>query len=196
MTLSNKQHAYMGWTDSPLCFPDRQKPFPAAQDLVFSSDLQRCKKTAELMFPASTPILCSEFREMNFGEWEGKTYKDLAGIDHYQKWLDDPFCLRPPAGETYQEFAGRVEQGWKAAAEIILNTGSNTAAVVTHGGVIRHLLSVLAPFKKEFWEWKIDYSCGYTLGWSREALRRGELCTLLQEALLTENPNGSGSTTG
>jgi alpha-ribazole phosphatase len=74
---------------------------------------------------------------------------------------------------------------------IILNKNVKRTAIVTHGGVIRSLLTKLGQEEREFWDWKISHGTGFQLVWkNKEAFRRGERCTLLREALLTENPLG------
>ena len=65
-------------------------------------------------------------------------------------------------------------------------------AIVTHGGVIRYLLSTYGSIeKRDFWEWKVSHGNGFELVWaSKDAFRRGDRCTLLREVPLTENPTG------
>ena len=41
-----------------------------------------------------------------------------------------------------------------------------------------------------FWEWHIPHGKGYELIWTRDGLRRGKQCILLQEVPLTASPNG------
>ena len=55
-------------------------------DMVITSDLKRCLQTANLLFPEHKLIPMQEFREMNFGPWEGKTYADLAGDPQFENW--------------------------------------------------------------------------------------------------------------
>ena len=64
-------------------------------------------------------------------------------------------------------------------------------AIVTHGGVMRYLLSKLSPEKRDFWEWKVPHGQGFEFVWSsNEAFRRGDRCNLLRVVPLTENPAG------
>ncbi|MED3552454.1 histidine phosphatase family protein [Cytobacillus praedii] len=192
LTEANKRHAYLGWTDSPLCPIEKAKLVcPSEQyELMFSSDLDRCLKTADILFPTCQPIQLSELREMHFGEWEGKTYADLKGDSFYQKWLDAPFTVKPPKGESFAEFSRRVESGWEKVVERIMEENTHRAAVMTHGGVIRYFLTKHAPYVKDFWEWHIPHGKGYELIWKRDGLRRGKQCILLQEVPLTASPNG------
>lgn len=192
LTEANKRHAYLGWTDSPLCPIEKKKLVCLTEqyELMYSSDLGRCLQTAGILFPTSDPVQLSELREMHFGEWEGKTYADLKGDSFYQKWIDAPFTVKPPKGESFAEFSQRVESGWEKVVERIMEDNIHRAAVVTHGGVIRYLLTKYAPYVKGFWEWNIPHGKRYELIWKRDGLRRGKRCILLQEVPLTASPNG------
>lgn len=184
VTEANKRHAYLGWTDSPLCSMDGAVNLN--YDQYFSSDLPRCTETMRILFPNENPILVKELREMNFGKWEGKTYEELKGDQQYVNWLENPFDLSPPGGESYAEFSSRVQVGWNR----VIADGCQRVAVMTHGGVIRYLLSQYAPIQKEFWDWHIGHGNGYELEFDGTALRRGERCTLLREVPLTEKRHG------
>ncbi|OIK14156.1 histidine phosphatase family protein [Bacillus sp. MUM 116] len=190
LTEANKRKAYLGWKDSTLS-PEAMKILPMrAYDACFSSDLQRCVKTAKLLFPNSNPQRFEEFREINFGKWDGKTYEDLKEDSLYRQWLSDPLRYCPPDGESFRQFQERLQVGWGKIVAEIFRQNLKSSSVITHGGVIRYLLSRYAPIKKEFWEWHSSHTQGYELIFSREALRRGERCTLLQAVPLTEKENG------
>ena len=89
----------MGWTDAPICEEARIDLMNISFDsspykTVVTSDLKRCLQTSNILFPAHEPIPMREFREMNFGPWEGKTYADLAGDPQYEKWIGDYMGLK------------------------------------------------------------------------------------------------------
>ncbi|WP_053363102.1 histidine phosphatase family protein [Bacillus sp. FJAT-27251] len=198
LTEGNKRHAYLGWTDSPLCPVAKRKlgKSDARYSMLFSSNLGRCLETSSLLFPQLHPQLMSELREMHFGEWEGKVFEELKEDPHYQKWLSEPFSAKVPGGESFSDFALRVETGWNEITREMGEKEIARAAVMTHGGVIRYLLSKFSPEKKDYWDWKIDHGAGYELVWEEDKWRRGERCTLLQAAPIMEKQNGSGSITG
>jgi alpha-ribazole phosphatase len=191
MTLENKRKAYLGWTDSTLVPRQVLTKIPGGFDWIFTSDLGRCRETAKILFPNNEPEILPELREMNFGDWEGKTYEQLKDDIMYQNWLDEPFKVSPPNGESYSAFTLRVVKGWNEITKRILENRIPTAALVTHGGVIRYLLTRYATEERKFWDWNIPYGQGYQLTWSREGLRRGERCISLQEVPSMENQDGS-----
>ncbi|WP_071459751.1 histidine phosphatase family protein [Bacillus massilinigeriensis] len=189
MTEANKRQAYLGWTDSQLI--DTEWSLCGKEyDLIFTSDLGRCMKTAEKLFPEQRKIKCRGYRELSFGDWECKTYEELKSFQEYRSWVANPYSNQPPGGESFQDFTSRIENAWRDSIERILEEEKSSAAIVTHGGVIRYLLSKYASESKDFWDWLIPYGKGYELVWNRSALRRGERCILLQEAVSTAKDNG------
>lgn len=181
LTEANKRKAYLGWTDSPLSVEANRSYTDRRYELYFSSDLQRCILTANQLFPNNKFFLLDHLREMNFGSWEGKTYEDLKSDELYQQWLTDPFHYLPPNGETFHEFTKRVQLGWEKVLNEMREQNFHSSAVVTHGGVIRYLLMQYAPMKKEFWDWQVSHDQGIELIFEKDALWRGDRCTLLQE---------------
>ncbi|MEH7073201.1 histidine phosphatase family protein [Neobacillus drentensis] len=190
ITEENKRKAYLGWNDSPLCAETASLKILKRYQRYYSSDLQRCINTVERLFPSTCPRLLKELREMNFGRWEEKTYEDLKDNRLYRNWLTDPQSYCPPDGEFFHEFTTRVDSGWGKITEEILASTLESCAVVTHGGVIRYLLSRFAPHEKEFWAWPAGHNQGYELIFERESLRRGERCISLLEVPLTANAHG------
>ncbi|MGY0691993.1 histidine phosphatase family protein [Virgibacillus sp. FSP13] len=192
MTAENQQGVYIGWTNSPLSNKgcnDLNTNLPK-QDLVFSSDLTRCLETAAILFPNQPVQALNEMREMNFGAWEGKTYDQLKHLPTYRHWLDNPFTARPAGGETFTEFGDRILAGFSIVKRRILDSSARDSSVVTHGGVIRYLLSVFSGQNGSFFDWKIPYGGGYRLCWSKDSFRREEACTWLQAVPTMENPHG------
>ena len=192
LTEANERKAYLGWTDSPLSehgIKGVHKLRDSCPDFthIHSSDLERCRETARLLFPEKKILFHPEFREMNFGRWEGKTYDELKEDSYYQKWLNDPMSASIPDGESYPDFSARIQAGWRKWLE----SEENAEVLITHGGVIRELLVRHAPVEKPFWDWKIPHATGYRLVWeNRNSLRRGERCTLLQAVPTMEKPIG------
>jgi alpha-ribazole phosphatase len=200
MTKENEKRAYIGWNDAPLSEKGKERIRKltgdyVTQDVLFSSPMLRCLQTAEILFPHQKMDVVHDLKEMNFGLFDGKTYEQLKSQKAYTNWLSDPFFERPPHGESFQEFAERVENGWKEVANTIIETNASSAVILTHGGVIRQLLSTWSKERKSFFEWKIPFGEGYQLIWTKEAFRREEKCMLLQAVPTTEKLSGSNRLT-
>ena len=146
----NKVRKYQGHMDIELNDWGRQQAGEAAKELAnldidyfASSDLKRARETAEIIasFHNNNIKEFKELREMNFGEWEGKGFKEIKNDypEDFQKWIEDPIKYSPPAGETLKEFQGRVLEGFNT----ILENGFDRNAIVTHGGVIMVFLATI-----------------------------------------------------
>lgn len=172
MTKENERSAYIGWTDSPLSVKGKRdikrlKPLIDDVDIVFSSPLRRCVQTAALLFPEHEMIKVHSFKEIHFGAFEGKTYEQLKEDSNYQRWMAQPFTVRPPKGETFVEFSNRIQKGWQFVRQKMITLQLTSIAIVTHGGVIRYLLSLFASNRQSFFTWSIPFAGGYRLIWTR-----------------------------
>lgn len=77
------------------------------------------------------------FIEQDFGDWHGKTYKQVYGGLSAAE-LVAPALLRPPGGETFAEVMPRVGEAIVRLSEA--HTGRDVIAV-THAGTIRAALA-------------------------------------------------------
>lgn len=196
MTADNERAAYIGWSNPALSKTGRIEVEEIKEKLttdiqhVFSSDLKRCLETAEILYPNHQLKEMQGLREINFGDWEGKTYEQLKHLASYRFWLDQMYEGGPDGGETFATFTSRVQQAFEEIKKQMLAASLHNVAIVAHGGVLRYLLSVLVDSDKAYFDWKVPYGSGYKLCWKKEAFRRGELCTWLQEVPLTERQHG------
>lgn len=136
-TAGNLKKQYIGWSDESIV-PTDAKPLTHAQVVVHTSDLVRTVETARSYFPNAKLVAHEALRELHFGKWEQKTYAELCEDETYRAWLDDPFAVIPPGGESFERFRTRVT----AAIEEILQQAEQPLVLVVHGGVIRLLKSI------------------------------------------------------
>lgn len=140
-TIWNRQKRYMGHSDVPLnetgvrqaealAVRLASEPFEA----IYSSDLQRARRTAEIIARDSGVAvrLDPRLRELSFGQWEGTTEDDLrsAHPQEYLAWQTDPSFV-PPGGESMDQLG---ERAYAALREIARNHLMGTVTVVAHGG--------------------------------------------------------------
>jgi len=90
----------------------------------------------------------SKLQEMDFGDWDGKSYQALWEIDNQPHkssigdFWQNPWQHQPPSGETMENFVSRVDNWWQDfCVESKLQTSLQDTLVVTHAGVIKHLLA-------------------------------------------------------
>lgn len=139
-------------------------------DKVFCSDLKRSKQTARIIFGDSKCKIIENlnFREINFGRWEGLTYKQILKEYPviYKRWLKAPFSRDIPGGEKMDNFISRIKNELK---KIIKNNPGRTVALVTHLGPIRVILNTILKSKKsDFWRLKINPKAIYMIEYSSQ----------------------------
>ncbi len=109
----NRKKQYIGSTDEPLdeeVIPRELKDYPQIDALTVSPML-RCRQTAEriwLSMPFETEPL---MRELDFGEYERKTYEELKNEPVYQAWLDSGGAGAFPGGEDRGRFSEALRTG-------------------------------------------------------------------------------------
>jgi alpha-ribazole phosphatase len=203
LTSENAARRYIGHADAPLAEQEKTRLLQVSLqlfepvDLLVSSDLLRCRQTRELLFRNGDgpKYEMEQWREINFGDWEGKTFPELKEIKEYQQWLHSPLSVVPSNGESYQAFCQRVEEALEQTIVLAKQTNAKHVAVVTHGGPIRYVLERYAPIERPFWEWAVPFGGGYTLQSTLERWKEKKRCISLLEVLFKENENGCANIT-
>jgi probable phosphoglycerate mutase len=107
-----------------------------APDVVISSPALRAVQTAELL-QLGPPQVDGNFREIDFGDWEGRTQEEVAATDpeHFAAFISGDI-EGFPGGELVDEVAQRTVNAIHAH-------NASRALVVTHATVIRILVVAL-----------------------------------------------------
>lgn len=169
LSEGNLKGQYIGSTDSPLSEQGAREirrlkkngRYPAAQR-YYSSPLSRCTETLAILHPKAKPILIDDFRESSFGEWEGKTAKELECDPNFRKWMRGE-AAEIPGGENGGHFMARVCAAFENLVEDLMKSGETSAFIVTHGGVIMTILSAYGLPRAKFYDWMTDNGCGYSM---------------------------------
>ena len=120
-------------------------------DAIYSSDLERAVKTAEILAAKfHLPVIKERgLRETSFGEWEGRFLSDLAKENPkgFEKFFTRPDKVQPPNGETFLQSQARI---MNALGEIIADNDGKSVIVVSHGAAIRLILcaALVIPIRK------------------------------------------------
>ena len=79
LTEYNAQKRYQGQRDIPLSEKGRNQLCRADINprVVYISTLQRTKQTAEILFPGARLVPVDGLKEMCFGSFEGRNYKEM-----------------------------------------------------------------------------------------------------------------------
>lgn len=148
MTEANESGIYIGSTDMPLsqkgagelAYKMDEFDYPSVQR-VYSSPLCRCTETAEILFPETEIIKADGLRELNLGEFEGKTVAELVNRADYKAWLKGGKDTKAPKGESLEEMTARVFSALHNIITDMMQEGITRSAIVTHAGIITNMLT-------------------------------------------------------
>lgn len=155
-------------------------------DAIYTSDLTRTLQTAQpLAERVGLPLRkCKDLREIHVGAWQGMKREDVRRLypENFAQYSSDPAGFRFVEGEDYAEL---LERGLRALVRISQENDGKTVAVITHGGMIRVLLSQWTGLGlKRLFEVPPAPNCSVT----RVIFDKGtfHLCEALLEAHLSE----------
>ena len=141
----NAEERVCGSTDVPLSDVGRNQARelarrlrPVLVDALYSSPLGRALETARLIGEAVglTPVVDHRLAELNYGEWEGRTFDEIksAAPAIYDAWDADPANLSPPGGESGVHLVERVTP---FLADVAQRHPRGNVVVVCHKTVCR-----------------------------------------------------------
>ena len=188
-TKSNEEQRYLGKTEEALSEKGKKEVleyktaqgYPAV-DCLFSSPMERCLQTAKLIYPELEPVCIPEWKEIDFGAFEGKNYQELKEDKRYQEWIDKNGALPFPQGESRESFIRRCEKGYQRMLkeiaemkkysmdmgnnEIEGRRGKKTIGMIVHGGTIMALLSQYGD--EDYFDYQTANGRGYICTWTKE----------------------------
>lgn len=103
-------------------------------DIIWSSPLSRCKKLANFLFPNTGINVHKNLTELNFGDWENKTWDYIFSLPEGKAWMDNFVNIKCPNGESFQDQIKRTEEFYKKE---IKNKEYKKVALIVHSGIIR-----------------------------------------------------------
>ncbi|MDX1576169.1 MAG: histidine phosphatase family protein, partial [Kiloniellales bacterium] len=121
------------------------------------TQLRRTRQTAEAIHArwphGSEPALArpqveAAFAEQHFGDWQGRSHAELAGIRNgawHRFWLA-PADTRPPGGESFTEVVSRVAD---AVVRLSAEHAGRDIVAVAHGGSIRAAVALALDLDPE-----------------------------------------------
>lgn len=166
----NLEGRYIGRTESPLALESIAKlaqrkgelEYPQAQ-AFFASPSTRCVDTLKILYPQADPEVVLELAECDFGEFEGKTAKELEGDPRFAQWMAGGAQAAPPGGESGPVFLQRVCQGFELLVKNLMTLGQTSAVLVTSAGVMTSLLAAYGLPQAPAHQWMCQPGCGYSV---------------------------------
>ena len=148
-TLANLNGVIQGQSDVPLSPVGEEQAKRLARrwknrrfDAVYSSDLSRAVRTAEIVTNGVKPVLAPELREMDLGKWVGHTTAEVAELypDEWRAFRSASVDCRATGGESRKELLERIIRFFRTAAA---RHPDRNVLVVTHGGALRAFFLML-----------------------------------------------------
>ncbi len=160
LTAGNLEGRYIGCRSDEVLCPEgiddlRTKRFPPVPH-IFSSPMRRCLETAAILYPGMEPEIVGDFRECDFGAFEGRSFAELNGRADYQCWIDSYGTLPFPGGESRFAFAARCVQAYRALP-------AGDCALIVHGGVIMAIMEAFARPRGDYYDFRLPCGAGYAL---------------------------------
>ncbi|WP_169566146.1 histidine phosphatase family protein [Sneathiella limimaris] len=111
---------------------------------LVSSDLTRCVETANHIIAHSNQSIQltkeTQYREQNFGEWQGLTYEEIRTDRHEESlsFWENPVENQPPGGESFRDVCERVTRRFQSQLESLVQ---DDLVIVSHAGPIRAIVA-------------------------------------------------------
>lgn len=119
---------------------------------VYLSPTVQCRETFDTLgFPKEVrPEFREELQELDFGNWEGRSFSELAEInlEGLKKFANFSSSFRFPNGESLNEFQKRTE----LFKEHILSSPDHCIFILSHGGILSSLLCSFLELPHSFYK--------------------------------------------
>lgn len=129
-------------------------------EIICSSPLKRARETVDPLARILNIHVenCIGMAELDFGDWEGLDWKEIEEEDGelWKAWLDNPYRIAPPGGETLENLMDRVVCEIDGILE---RHHGRRILIASHGGPIRTVLGyALGLDPSSWWSVAIDYA--------------------------------------
>lgn len=168
-TLANEEGQWIGKQESQISIKGKEEILQLKEKLkkykidgIYASPSQRAMETAQMALDLeqnnSQIQIVEALREIDFGAFEGKTFK--WANSHYpeeiKKMLEQKEAYTYPEGESLLDMHQRIAEWMK---EFKSQHTEGTYWICAHGGTIRSILSELLGAKHHLhWHFKIDHA--------------------------------------
>ena len=160
-TKGNAEKRYVGRTDEPLSIEGVQALQLAhcpTVEQVFCSPMLRCVQTAQLLYPTHAPIIVPDFQEIDFGDFEYKSYLELQENPLFQQWIDSNGTLPFPNGESQASYCERINN---AFTTIAVRCMTKKTVIIAHGGTLMAILSTYGMPKQGYFDYQVSNGEGF-----------------------------------
>ena len=167
-TGANEMGQYNGLTDHPLSIEGREGARRAGVlsnvSRVYVSPLLRARQTAKICFPNAEQTVMDELREIDFGDFEGRTADGMRDDPAYRAWVDGGCVDACPNGESISGFSERTCKAFESLVRDAIRNNAENLIIVAHGGTAMAVMSRFTKKGGSFFDWMAP-NCG---GWCAE----------------------------
>ena len=158
-TIGNLESCYIGKTDQSIRAGSYDSNYDDLQNVsvIFTSLMKRAKETADVLFPNSQKFVAQNLKEMDFGIFEGKSFKDLKNDVDYQNWLDSNCLNMCPGGESKKMFSIRTCEAFCRVINYCIDNEMETVVIVAHGGTAMAIAENIVEPKREYFSVKLGF---------------------------------------
>lgn len=164
-TPGNAELRYNGRTDEPLSGEGIVLAGQVGSDrrvhTVYVTPLQRTGQTAAILFPAARQVVVDDLREMDFGDFEGRSYAEMENDEAYRKWVESGCTAPCPNGEGRAEFSMRVCAAFERVIREAAERKEPFVTFVVHGGTIMAIMERFARPRKDYFSYSVKNCQGY-----------------------------------
>jgi broad specificity phosphatase PhoE len=157
---------------------DRLQRMPL--DAIHASPVQRAQETAQALaerHPGLTVQTMPALNELDFGDWSGRAFVELAGDPRWATWNESRSSAVAPNGESMAEAQQRA---WAHVEATALAAPGATIAMVSHCDIIRALVArVLGLSLDHYGRFDVDPASCTRLAvgdWGAKVLSLNEIC--------------------
>lgn len=164
-TKGNLEKRFIGTTDEPLSQLGKnelnnligQNIYPSIKK-VYSSPLKRTMETANLLYPSEPPEILKDIREMDFGDFENKTFEEITANSKYSDFGTSEECMYFPNGENLLEFKKRCITTFENVVK-----KDEDSIIICHGGCIMAIMEKYGLPKGNFYNWISENGRGFLI---------------------------------
>lgn len=191
-TNYNVEKRYQGTLDIPLSEEGRARLVRADifPKKVYVSPLCRARSTADVLFPEAEQIVVQDFREMCFGVFEGRSFREMEYDSEYVAWVGGGCEDRCPGGERKAEFCDRICRAFVPLLERALQNEEDRLVIIAHGGTQMAIMERYGQPHYDYYHWCGAHGGGYVLEADADVWQRDHTLRLVGEVQYVRGESG------
>ena len=166
-TQGNLENRYNGRTDDPLCAEGvaqaLAEPNYPEISFVYASPMRRAQQTAGIFFPNAAIQTVQDLREMDFGDFEGRTATEMEHDEAYRAWVAGGCIDVCPNGEGIPGFAKRASSAFADCVQDAIARRESRIGIAVHGGVIMAIMTAFSGSGEPYNAWYVKNCGGYEI---------------------------------